>query len=299
MTHYCAVLGDPIDHSLSPALHEAAYRQLGLDGWEYRKVRVNEQELKPWLESLTPQWAGLSLTMPLKRTIVPYGTLRDRWSQTLGVANTAVLRWDGGHKPSIGLYNTDVFGIAQAFAHAHETAPSTCRTPRTALILGNGNTAASAVAACASMGVASVTVAARHVRANDAMERIMREHAGTLRMVALDSEAALEALADSDVVVNTIPAGFAQPVADMLAASGVQVRGMLLDVIYGAGFSSLRSVYRSRGGLFVDGRDMLLYQALAQVLLMTGVADPLESGVYRLPSNMGTLEQAMRHAIYR
>ena len=63
----CAVLGDPIDHSLSPVIHRAAYAELGLD-WEYDAVAVPAGGLAGFVEGLDPaQWRGLSLTMPLKR----------------------------------------------------------------------------------------------------------------------------------------------------------------------------------------------------------------------------------------
>lgn len=70
--HRCAVLGKPIAHSLSPVLHNAAYRALGLDSWSYGRHEIGETELEDFLESLDSSWAGLSLTMPLKKTIQPY-----------------------------------------------------------------------------------------------------------------------------------------------------------------------------------------------------------------------------------
>ena len=71
--HRCAVLGKPIAHSLSPVLHNAAYHALGLEDWFYDKHEVGECDLEDFLKSLDSGWAGLSLTMPLKRTIQPYG----------------------------------------------------------------------------------------------------------------------------------------------------------------------------------------------------------------------------------
>ena len=78
--HRCAVLGKPIAHSLSPTLHNAAYRALALDDWWYDKHEVGETDLEGFLKTLNPQWAGLSLTMPLKKTIQPYGNPSDTWS---------------------------------------------------------------------------------------------------------------------------------------------------------------------------------------------------------------------------
>ena len=68
-----AVLGSPVAHSLSPALHLAAYRALGLDGWSYQAIECDEAGLPGRLAGCGPGWAGLSLTMPLKRAVLGTG----------------------------------------------------------------------------------------------------------------------------------------------------------------------------------------------------------------------------------
>ena len=103
----CAVLGDPIDHSLSPAIHGAAYRALGLEGWRYDAVQVPNGGLAGFLEGLDPaEWRGLSLTAPLKREAVPLLTSYDEWVAATGGCNTVLLEPDGTRH---GL-NTDVTG---------------------------------------------------------------------------------------------------------------------------------------------------------------------------------------------
>ena len=84
------MLGDPIAHSLSPVLHRAAYAALGLD-WSYDAVRVPAGGLASYVEGLGAQWRGLSLTMPLKREVVPLLTSRDAWTEISGAANTLLL----------------------------------------------------------------------------------------------------------------------------------------------------------------------------------------------------------------
>ena len=127
VNHRCAVLGKPIAHSLSPVLHNAAYQALGLDDWSYDKHEVGEPDLEGFLESLDPTWAGLSLTMPLKKTIQPYGTPCNMWAKELMIANTAVFDWNetcvngNPNLPAIKLYNTDVQGIELAFEHSYQT----------------------------------------------------------------------------------------------------------------------------------------------------------------------------------
>ena len=158
IAHRCAVLGKPIAHSLSPVLHNAAYKALGLDDWAYERHEVGESDLDGFLKGLDPTWRGLSLTMPLKKTIQPYGTPSNMWAQRLKVANTAIFDWpaepgitpgatpDGtsatGSLPAIRLYNTDVMGIVLAFDHELKALgePDRWKSATSAAVIGNGNT---------------------------------------------------------------------------------------------------------------------------------------------------------------
>lgn len=302
--HHCAVLGDPIDHSLSPVLHMAAYDVLGLDDWRYERIQVPANGLASLLQNLDASWRGLSLTMPLKRTVGIYGTYRDYWSSALAVANTAILHWDSvdprTNLPQLDLYNTDVEGIVRALRHAAQESGRVLPRYGRALILGNGNTAASALAACTELSITQVTIAARRPEASEELERLARNHGIDIHVISLsaDPQVLLEALIDADITISTIPGAGAQPVADVLDASGEHVHGMLLDVIYGAGFSTLRDAYTRAGGQFVDGREMLLYQAIAQVVLMTGHDGQQARDAENKAWDAATLEAAMRRALY-
>ncbi|PAU68646.1 shikimate dehydrogenase, partial [Bifidobacterium italicum] len=288
-----AVLGKPIAHSLSPVLHEAAYRALGLDGWSYGRIEMDEDGLAGFLDSLDAGWAGLSLTMPLKRTIQPYGTPSNLWARELGVANTAVFA-DGATR----LYNTDVYGIARAFAHAAQAQGVQPEANQSAVILGNGNTATSALAAYVMMGgVTHVTVAARHPQRTPGLAEIGARHGVDVTTAALDDAHVPALLADADLVVNTIPAHGADAVANRLDEAGVSVRGMLLDVVYDPRPTELMEIWERLGGVALGGEEMLLYQAVAQVLLMTGLAADDDFDAVDGRSMHGPLEQAMREAL--
>lgn len=105
-----AVLGSPIAHSLSPVLHRAAYAELGLDDWSYDRFEVDEAGLPGFVGELDDSWAGLSLTMPLKRAIIP---LLDEISDTAAsveAVNTVVFREDGRRVGD----NTDIPGMIAA-----------------------------------------------------------------------------------------------------------------------------------------------------------------------------------------
>lgn len=147
--HRAAVLGSPIAHSLSPVLHNAAYRALGLDDWEYGRFELDEAGLPDFLAGLAPgTWAGFSLTMPLKRAVIP---LLDEVSETalaVDAVNTLVFEADGRRTGD----NTDVLGLVAALRERGiERVPS-------AAVLGAGATASSALAALARLGAEQITV---------------------------------------------------------------------------------------------------------------------------------------------
>ncbi len=144
-----AVLGHPIAHSLSPRLHRAAYAALGLEGWRYDAVDVTEEALGAFLAGLTDEWAGLSLTMPLKQTVLPLLDHVEPLAAVVGAVNTVLVQ-GGGARPVLTGTNTDVHGIVVALAEAlGPQALSGAQPVRIAAVLGAGATAASTLAALA------------------------------------------------------------------------------------------------------------------------------------------------------
>ena len=334
----CAVLGDPIDHSLSPVLHNAAYKALGLKNWQYSKKKVSETELADFIANLDDSWKGLSLTMPLKKTVMKLGTPCDYWSRALKVANTAIFTSNPATAlPSqIELCNTDVSGIITAFIRSlHE---SICQVKK-AVIIGSGNTASSAMAALIEIAQASkleqVQVIARtendgSVKGVERFNNLLRAYCAdspnsrsiepclengeaesreadskyesvvgiefptlseealkkfadysaeklsecdeSLILKSLSSLDAIRAIAEADIVISTVPAHVADGIALALKAycqnRRVKKLGTLLDVVYDPRPSMLLSAFRQYG-LGIGGEEMLLYQALAQVKLMT------------------------------
>ncbi|NEC92910.1 shikimate dehydrogenase, partial [Streptomyces sp. SID12501] len=107
--HRAAVLGHPVAHSLSPVLHAAAYAALGLDGWRYDAVDVTEDALVTFLRDLDPTWAGLSLTMPLKQTVLPLLDHVEPLAEVVGAVNTVLVHGAGAGRTLTGA-NTDVHG---------------------------------------------------------------------------------------------------------------------------------------------------------------------------------------------
>ncbi|WP_084958130.1 shikimate dehydrogenase [Thermoactinospora rubra] len=262
-----AVLGSPIEHSLSPYLHRAAYAAMGLEGWTYEAFECDERRLPGLLAQLRPvrgqagprPWAGLSLTMPLKRAVLPLLDTVSELAVQVGGANTVVFRDGRGHGD-----NTDVYGIERALAEAGVPAPGS------ALVLGGGATAASALAALRGLGLDEVTLVVRDPARAGQTAAVARRLGVALRVERFE---ALEALLKVDLVVSTVPGRAADAYADRLA--GVPA---LFDVVYSPWPTRAALAVRQAGGKVVGGFAMLLHQAVRQVELMTGRADvPVEA----------------------
>ena len=270
VTRRAAVLGSPISHSRSPVLHRAAYTALGLD-WSYDAIEVTTSGLAGFLDACRwPEWAGLSLTMPLKTDVLP---LLDDVSDIAALtraANTVVFTEQGraGH-------NTDVAGMQRALQEAHGRGLA----PHRGAIIGSGATARSALAALARLGAREIDVIARSPeRARDLLP-LGGEFGVVVSVSPWESPAPIQA----DAVIATVPPG----AADALAARVPDTPGVLLDVAYGSGVTALTSAWTGAGGASADGLDLLLWQAVDQVRLMTGREAPVEAMRAALRSDAG------------
>ena len=250
-----AVLGSPVAHSLSPVLHNAAYRALGLDDWSYSLHECREAELPAFVDGLGPEWAGLSLTMPLKRVTLEVADEVDPLAAAVGAANTLVL---AGRRTA---HNTDVFGIGATLGVVAGRA----------VVLGAGGTAQSALAALRERGITDVEVLVRDVRRTEELLATAERLGVTPRFsdVLNDPARASAALADADVVVSTLPPGG----ADGLTPPGAGA--VVLDVVYAPWPTPFAAAALAAGARVESGLEMLLHQAAAQVELMTGKPGPV------------------------
>ena len=252
MSLHAAVLGSPITHSLSPALHRAAYAALGLD-CSYEAIDMTPDRLPDFLASLDSGWIGLSLTMPLQESVQPLLTRLDELSELTGSVNT-VYRGESGWEGA----NTDVFGISQSLREAG------IATVRTARLLGAGATARSAVAAMPSLGITSVIVCARRIEQALEIARLAEGLGLTAQAADLTPVVVTE-----DLLISVLPGDVAAP----WSAMAFPAHAALLDASYHPWPSALAA--RWPGSVVASGRDMLLWQATAQVRLMTGLEPPV------------------------
>jgi len=269
VTARAAVLGHPIGHSLSPVLHNAAYAHLGLTDWSYQAVDCTEAGFADWFRGLGPDWRGLSLTMPLKRVVIPMLSRVSPLARTVGAVNTVT--WDGD-RLSVG-HNTDVHGIVAALRSVGVGGVGS------ACILGAGATACSAVAALAELGCDTVLLQARSPERAAAALAVADRLGLRAAVGGLDD---VPAAVGAEVLIATLP-----PVAATEWATGLpgqflkrgadKPAGVLLDVSYHPWPTAAAAAWTQAGGVAVGGFEMLLHQAAAQVTLMTGEPAPIEA----------------------
>lgn len=253
------MLGSPIAHSRSPQLHLAAYRALGLDGWTYERIECTGEQLPAVVSAFGPEWVGVSVTMPGKFAALQFADEATERARLLGSANTLV-RSSAGWLAD----NTDVDGVVGALADA----PAADR----ALVIGSGGTAPAAVAGLAARGTRHVTVVARSADKAAEVLDVARRGGMSAEFCDLQGGGLAAAVAEAQVLVNTIPADAAAPYADVLAAVPV-----LLDAIYEPWPTPLAAAVAARGGQVISGLQMLLNQAFTQVELFTGLPAPKEA----------------------
>lgn len=261
-----AVLGSPIGHSLSPVLHAAAYRALGLKHWSYEAHEVQALALRVFVAALGPEWAGLSLTMPLKEAAFEVADEVSDLAREVGAINTLVRRPDGGWRGD----NTDVYGVSQALREAGAGPVAS------SMVLGSGATARSVVAALAALGCPKVTFAVRSVARPQTVDQARR--AG-LEVEVVELGQLASRVGDAALVISTLPA-YALPasaMADLGLTAGLRLPDhFLLDVVYAGWPSPLARVFQEAGAIVVPGFEMLVHQAAEQVHLMTGLLAPVE-----------------------
>ena len=255
-----AVLGSPVAHSLSPVLHRAAYQALGLADWTYDAIECDEARLPEVLGGCGPEWAGLSLTMPLKRAVLPLLDSTEPLAADVGGANTVIFAAGARHG-----HNTDVPGMITARAAAGLSSAGSV------LSLGAGATACSALAAVRGLGASEITVAVRdRARAGDLLATASRLGM-TVRLAAFDR---VYAVTSWDLLVSTVPAGAADSYAERILR-GDLVPAAVLDVVYHPWPTRLAAAAEETGAAVISGFELLLHQAARQVELMTARTAPV------------------------
>ena len=259
-----AVCGQPIAHSLSPVIHNAGFAAAGLTGWSYTAIECAEAELVALVSGLGAEWAGLSLTMPLKEVALGLAAEASPTASAIGAANTLVRGADGRWFAD----NTDVPGMVQVLRSAGLGSGTPSVT-----VLGGGGTARAALAAASRLGASTVTLVTRRPAARDELAPVAA--ALGLRLAGAGWADAPDACR-ADAVISTVPKGAADHLAGAIAWRPGTV---LFDAIYDPWPTPLAADAREHGVRVESGLDLLLAQALSQFEQFTGVRPAPEAAL--------------------
>jgi shikimate dehydrogenase len=274
MTTFVAVLGHPVGHSRSPAMHNRAFAELGMD-WKYEAIDVEPERFADTVGELAGRgFAGVNVTIPHKLRALELATRASDTARAVGAANTLRLGPEERFAD-----NTDVAGFLAALRGQAPEAPAGLR----ALVLGAGGAARAVVYALLAEGAAVVEVWNRHPERAAELVVDLEPHASS---TALRASATPEPQA-ADLIVNATSVGMRHPhesagtlasfkdlplVADVLGNWQVMV-----DLVYRDDETALAQAARARGVRFVDGLEVLVQQGAASFELWTGRPAPLEA----------------------
>ncbi|MDN6351818.1 MAG: shikimate dehydrogenase [Corynebacterium sp.] len=267
----CAVLGRPVEHSLSPVIHQGSAGALGVDPFTYVRVEAGEpREVRRLLAKAPDSVAVFSVTMPCKSEAQDLADEINDRAQRIGSANTLVPLGQGRWQAD----NTDVDGVSTCLAHV---APGGLSGGH-GVVVGNGGTARPAVAAMAAAGIGSVTVLARSERALN-LQSLVESYGMTFDWARLDDPTVTIVCAAADVLVSTVPAQGVD--RESGRADAFARAAAVVDVIYDPHPTDVLSAAREAGRPVADGLLMLAGQGAEQFEAFTGVR-PVVTDMYRL-----------------
>jgi len=259
--HFVGVLGWPLEVTLSPLMHNVAFRRLGLD-WIYLRWPVAPEGLGDAVRGLRALGAeGANVTMPHKEAIVEHLDSLDGDAEAIGAVNTVHHSGD----ELIG-HNTDVAGFSEFLVEDAGFQPE----GMSALVLGAGGAARAVVKALANLGAGDIKVAARNREAGAGVAALAGEGAR-----AMDWEDAQGRADGADLIVNATPIGMRGE--DLLSRASFNSNQCVVDLIYSPPATPLIERARASGANGWGGLGMLVRQAAASFAIWTGRPAPLDA----------------------
>lgn len=257
-----AVIGDPIEHSLSPAVHGASLDYLGID-YTYEKIHVKPDELKEFANNAKTSLDGFNVTMPHKLNIIQYLAETDSEGEYYGAVNTVYVK-DGKLMGS----NTDGVGLSLALNRMN-----TDFYGKNVMILGAGGAANAVTAAAFKNGAAKITIACRtQSKAENLLESLKAKNSDTLdilpktEVMGFSDTELSDGVSEAEILINTTPLGM-EGVKDKFKSFdflGYLPKGALVtDLIYKPQKTELLKNAEKMGYAVQNGLDMLIFQALA------------------------------------
>lgn len=261
------VVGHPIEHSLSPIMHNAAFRRLGLD-YRYEAYDVKPEGLEEFLKLRhTPPFGGLNVTIPHKVAVIKYMSHLDKLAELVGAVNT--IKFES--RRMIG-YNTDCFGFIRALEETGETIKK-----RRILVLGAGGAARAIVYGCL-LNSAEVVLANRTLDKAIQLAKEIKEKIGKMVLVVKYSNESLkDAIKETDILINATPVGmyprsYESPIEKNILRPNIVV----MDAVYNPVETKLLREAKNAGCKTIDGVGMLVHQGAESLRIWLGIEAPTD-----------------------
>lgn len=280
------LIGHPVAHSVSPAIHQAAYRSLQLTHRYELADCPTRGDVEHQVQRLRRgEISGANVTVPWKRLALELSDVQHASAQDTGVANVLSLDEQGRVVAS----NTDAIALAQELDALWHTArsgetPSDSRPPRSALIIGAGGAAQAAVVACRDLNVESIAVCRRSWREELPTEQWDRadvfRQLGAVPVAWIPSQQAVQACRNADFLVQATSAGMegagaGEAVSDWIPWAELTAAVVAYDVVYNPPLTPFLRAAEAAGVSFQGGLGMLVRQAAAALKIWLGTTPDL------------------------
>lgn len=267
-TRLVGIIGNPLDHTLSPIIHNSAFDYMGLD-WCYVPLTVEEESLEPALEGIRAlRFAGVNVTMPFKTEVLPLLDEVAMFAESVGAVNTILL-----DKGKLIGYNTDGRGFYTALVRdlGYEV------RGRKILVLGAGGASRGVTVSLALAGCESIVIVNRSPERSRQLSEIILKSAPEVEVTWLSPDDNYDmAVADSDVIINATPLTTFSGSSLRVPVAMLNKNQLVCDLNYSLYQPPLLQEAEARGAQVMDGKGMLLYQAAAAFEIWTGLEAPVE-----------------------
>ncbi len=267
-TRVCGVIGDPIEHTMSPVMHNAAFKKLGIDYW-YVPFRVKKEELGRAVAGMRAlNIRGLNVTIPHKVAIIPFLDKLDPLAEKIGAVNT-VVNDDG----ILTGYNTDATGFLQALLE-QGVGPE----GKTIVILGAGGASKGISFTLAGRGAHLVILNRKLGRAEDLAQRISQFSKNEVKALPLSEGNLAMVLAKADILINTTSVGMIPDIDKTPVPARLLKPGLVVfDIVYNPVKTRLLKEAEAAGAkTLICGIEMLVWQGALAFEKWTGQKAPLE-----------------------
>jgi len=266
-TRLCGIIGDPIEHTMSPVMHNAAFKNKGVD-CAYLAFRVKKEELGKAIEGMRAlNMRGLNITIPHKVAVIPFLDELDHLADKIGAVNTIVN--NGG---VLRGYNTDATGFLQALRERGIEPKG-----KSVVILGAGGASRAISFILAEKGSSLVILNRTWDKAKICTDRISQIFTREVEALELNKENLSRVLGKADILVNATSVGMRPDINETPVTSNLLKPGLVVfDIVYNPIKTRLQREAEAAGATVISGLDMLVWQGASAFEKWTGLKAPVE-----------------------